>query len=330
MKRRSFLQLIPSAALLLGAMSPVLTAHAASAASYPAKSIRLVIPFAPGGVSDMMGRLVAEALTKKYGVTVVADNRPGASGHIGAQQVAEAAPDGYTLVAGTIGIHSAYASYKKLNYNPSTDLVPISILAEAGNLVLVPVDSPYKTFQDFLEDARRKPAQLTYGSAGAGSSVHMVTALFENMSKTELVHVPYKGSSPALTDLVSGRLDVMFDNFGSGMPYVKSGRLRLLAVTGANREPRLPDVPTIAESGVPGYAGTSWFALSAPSKVPAELLEKIQKDVHDMLSKPEYKQNFETLGVNPVLNTPAQAKAFVDAETVKWTEVIKAANLQLD
>lgn len=323
MKRRDILRLLPAAAVI--GIQPL---HAAT--DFPKKAMRVVIPFAPAGVSDMMGRLVAESLAKLYGTTVVAENRAGASGHLGAQQVSVAPADGYTLVTGTIGIHSAFAAYRKLNYNPATDLVPITVTGEAGNLVVVPANSPYKTFQDFLEDARRNPGKIAYGSAGAGSSVHMVTALFELMSNSKLLHVPYKGSGPALIDLMSGQLQIMFDNIGSSMPHVTSGRLRVLAVTGSRREPILPNVPTIAESGVPGYSGTSWFTVAAPKGTPPALIAELAADLRKALSGPEAKARYDTMALTPVLNTPAQAQAFITAETAKWNRVIEEAKLQLD
>ncbi len=297
---------------------------------FPDKPIRLVAPFAPGGAVDILARLLAERLAPLYGQGVIVDNKPGASGHLGAQYVARSAPDGYTLLVGTIGIHAAHASYRKLAYNPATELQPIMVIGEAPNLVLVPEDSPYKTFQDFLADAKAQPGKLSYASAGPGSSVHMVTALFELQSGAKLNHVPYRGSGPALVDLISGRVQVMFDNMSSGLPHVQGGKLRVLAVTSAQRDPKLPDVPTIAEAGLPGYAGGSWFTLAAPAGVPAALIDRINADVRRVLQSPEAVTRYAVLGMNFAPQTPAQARAFFQSETVKWTRVIEAANLQLD
>lgn len=297
---------------------------------YPNKPIRIVAPFAPGGAVDILARILSERLAPVYGQGVIVDNRAGASGHVGAQAVAKSPGDGYTLMVGTIGIHAAYASYRKLAYNPSTELQPIMILGEAPNLVLVPESSPYKTFGDFLAAAKANPDKINYASAGAGSSVHMVTALFELASGARLTHIAYKGSGPALVDLLGGQVDVMFDNMSSGLPHVRSGKLRVLAVTSPEREPRLPDVPTIAESGVPGYGGTSWFTLAAPAGMPKALVDKLSKDVQSALATPEAVARYDTLGVNYKPNTPAEAEAFIKSETVKWSRVIEAANLQLD
>jgi tripartite-type tricarboxylate transporter receptor subunit TctC len=306
------------------------TAAAQDAASYPNRPIRLVVPFPPGGATDILGRLVAERLGAEYRQSVVVENRPGASGHLGAQQVAKAPGDGYTLLAGTIGIHAAYMSYRKLGYDPAAELQPILVLGESPNIVVVPAGSPYKTFGDFLADARANPGRINYASAGPGSSIHMVTALFELLSGARLTHVPYKGSGPALVDLIGGQIQVMFENFSSGMPQVRGGKLRVLAVTGARRDPKLPDVPTIAEAGVPGYAGTSWFTLAAPRGMPMELVEKLNRDAQRGLATPEAAARLDALGVTFTPNTPAEAAAFFKAETAKWGRVIDATNLRLD
>ncbi|MDO9195432.1 tripartite tricarboxylate transporter substrate binding protein [Rhodoferax sp.] len=302
----------------------------AMAQDYPNKPIRLVVPFAPAGATDILGRIVSERLAPIYGQSVVVDNKPGASGHLGAQLVAKAPGDGYTLLVGTIGIHAAHASYRKLNYNPATELQPVMILGEAPNLVLVPANSPYRTFADFLADAKANPGKINYASAGPGSSVHMVTALFELASGVKLNHVPYKGSGPALIDLIGGQVQVMFDNMSSGMPHVQGGKLRALAVTGPKRDPRFPNVPTVAEAGVPGYSGTSWFTLAAPGSMPPALVDKLNKDVQRVLASPEVVARYDKLGINYTANTPAEATAFFKSETVKWNRVIEAANLQLD
>lgn len=326
MKRRSLLQLLPAAALGSVASRGAL----AQGTPFPSKPVRMIVPFAPAGIVDILGRLLAEPLGQLWAQPVVVDNKPGASGHIGAQLAAQAPADGHTLVLGTIGIHAAHASYKKLSYNPATDLRAITVLAEAANVVVVPANSPYRSFGDFLADAKANPGKLAYGSAGAGSSIHMVTALFELMSGAKMTHVPYKGSGPALIDLISGQIPVMFENIGSGMVHIKSGKLRPLAVTGPQREPTLPDVPTIAEAGVPGYAGTSWWTMAAPRALPDALAQRIQQDVKRVLDTPAAQARLETLGVRGVANTPADAAAYFASETTKWNRVIEAAKLQLD
>ena len=316
---------------LLGAtLASVLLGAAAMAQDYPAKPIRLVAPFAPGGAVDILARIIGERLSTQYGHNVIVDNKPGASGHLGAQLVAKAPGDGYTLMVGTIGIHAAYASYSKLTYKPSSELQPVLVIGEAPNVVLVPANSKYKTFADFLADAKANAGKINYASAGAGSSVHMVTELFQLAIGQRMNHVPYKGSGPALIDLISGQVDVMFDNMSSGMPHVHSGKLRVLAVTGPKRDPRLPEVPTIAEAGVPGYSGTSWFSLAAPASMPAALVARLNQDVQRVLASPEVVARYDKMGMNYTPNSPAEAAAFFKSETEKWTRVIEAARIQLD
>lgn len=327
MRRRTLVSSLPLAAL--ATLGPLAWRDAAAQA-FPGKPVRMVVPFAPAGIADILGRLIADPLAQAWGQQVVVENKGGASGHIGAMDVARSGGDGHTIMIGTIGIHAAHASYRRLAYKPAEDLRPVTILAEAANVVAVPANSPYRTFADFLADAKANPGKITYGSAGPGSSIHMVTALFELMAGVSMTHVPYKGSGPALVDLIGGQIAVIFENIGSGMVHIRSGKLRALAVTGPQREPTLPDVPTIAESGVPGYAGTSWWTVAAPRATPAAVVERIQQDIRRVMSTPEARAKFEQLGVRPVVNTPAEAEAFFASETVKWNRVIEAAKLQLD
>lgn len=302
----------------------------AFAQDYPSRPVRLVVPFAPAGAADILGRILAERMSPLLGQTMVVDNKPGASGHLGAQLVAKSPGDGYTLLVGTIGIHAAYSSYRKLGYDPATELQPIMLLGESPNLVLVPADSRYRALKDLIVDARANPGKVNYATAGPGSSVHMVTALFELAAGARMNHVPYKGSGPALIDLIGGQVDVMFDNMSSGLPHVESGKLRVLAVTGPAREKRLPKVPTVAEAGVPGYSGTSWFTLAAPASMPAALVARLNREAHRALASPEAASRLEKLGIAFTPNTPEQAAAYFRSETVKWNRVIEAAKLQLD
>lgn len=312
------------------AAAPALLTLPLHAQTFPSRPVRMIVPLAPAGIADILARLLAEPLAAAWGQQVIVENRAGASGHIGAQAAAKEAGDGHTLLVGTIGIHAAHASYRKLAYNPAADLRPVTILAEAANVVLVPANSPYKTFGDFMADARANPGKIAYGSAGPGSSIHMVTALFELLSGARLNHVPYKGSGPALVDLIGGQIPVMFENLGSGMVHIRSGKLRPLAVTGAARESTLPDVPTLAEAGLPGYAATSWWTVAAPASMPLALAERIQQDVKRVVATPAAQARFDSLGVRAVVNTPTEAAAFFASETVKWNKVIEAAKLQLD
>jgi tripartite-type tricarboxylate transporter receptor subunit TctC len=319
------------AGLVAGWLAAALLAAAPAAAQdFPQRPVRLVAPFAPAGAVDLLARILSERLSAQYGQTVVVENKPGASGHLGAQLVAKAPPDGYTLLVGTIGIHAAYASYKKLGYDPATELQPVALLGDSPNLVVVPVNSPYRTLGDLLADAKANPGKVNYATAGAGSSVHMVTALFELMAGVRMTHVPYKGSGPALVDLLGGQVMVMFDNMSSSLVHVQAGKLRALAVTGASRDKRLPNVPTVAEAGVPGYSGTSWFTLAAPRGTPPALVDRLNKDVQRAMASPEAVAQLDKLGITFTPDTPEQAAAYFRTETVKWNRVIEAAKLQLD
>ena len=301
----------------------------AQAAEYPQKAIQLVVPFAPGGITDLLGRLLAERMETLYPQPIVVENRPGASGHIGASLVAKA-QDPHMLLVGTIGIHAAYSAYSKLPYDPAAELQPIMILSESPNVVLVPVNSPFKTFEELLAFQKANPGKLNYATAGPGSSTHMVIALFEQQIGTQITYVPYKGSGPALIDLIGGQVDVMFDNLPTGLPHVQGGKLRALAVTSPQRDPLLPDVPTVAESGVPGYAGQSWFTLAAGNTVDPAIVDKLSADVREALQSDEMKQRFSKLGMTIVASTPQQARERFDSETRKWSEVIRQSGIKLD
>ena len=297
---------------------------------YPVKPIRVVVPFPPGGTADLLGRIVGRRLGELYGKSLVVENRPGASGHVGAAEVARATPDGYTLVIGTIGIHAAHKMYKKLSYNPAADLEAVTILAELANLLIANPGVPVKSVEELVALAKAKPGTLNFGSAGPGSSTHMVAELFILATGVKLTHVPYKGSAPALNDLMGGQIQLMFENFPTAMPLVRGNRVRALAVTGARREPGLPEIPTAAETVAPGYAATSWFTLGAPRGLPAGLVEKIQSDLKRALSTPEASEDFRAQGISPMLNTPAEAARFIAAETEKWNRVIDAAKIQVE
>lgn len=320
----SFLRRACGAAVLL------LAAAGTAAQDFPQRTVKLVAPFAPAGAVDILARILAERLAPMYGQSVVVENKPGASGHLGAQLVAKAPGDGYTLLVGTIGIHAAHGSYKKLTYDPAAELQPIAILGESPNVVVVPANSPYRSFADLLADAKANPGRINAANAGAGSSVHMITALFELMAGVRVKQIPYKGSGPALVDLIGGQVDVMFDNMSSSLPHVQSGKLRALAITGPARDKRLPGVPTIAEAGVPGYSGTSWFTVAAPRGMPPALVERLNKDVQRAMATPEAVAQLDKLGITFTPNTPEQAAAYFRSETVKWNRVIEAAKLQLD
>lgn len=296
---------------------------------FPARPVRLVVPFPPGGATDVLGRIAARRLGELYGKSVVVDNKPGASGHVGAAEVARAAPDGHTLVAGTIGIHAAYRMYRKLAYNPATELQLITILAEQPNMLIVHPAVPAKSVAELVAMAKARPGELNYASAGPGSSIHMVTELFIMATGAKLTHVPYKGSGPALNDLMGGQIQLIFENFPTALPLVRGGKVRALAVTGAQREPVLPEVPTVAETVAPGFAATSWFTIAAPKGLPAGLGGRIQADLKRALSSPQTAAELQAQGIGLVVNTPEEAARFVAAETQKWNRVIDAARIEI-
>ena len=301
------------------------------AQDYPSKPIRLVVPFSPGGSADVLGRLLAQKLNDKYGQSVVVENKPGAGGNIGAESVARATPDGYTLLFGTIGIHSTFEIYPNLQYSPPNDLEPIVILAETPNILIASKNLTLKDTADIIKASKNSSDKesLFFGSAGFGSSTHIAGELFKFQSKTNISHVPYKGSGPALADLVGGQLDIMFENFPTAMPLIKSGDVRAIAVTSKDRVKSLPDLPTIAQDGLPGYAFTAWFAISAPKGTPANIVNKLNKDIREIMLSKDLEPKFATMGVTPVPGdrSAAESKAFMAEETKKFQTLIREAKL---
>jgi tripartite-type tricarboxylate transporter receptor subunit TctC len=320
--------------LVRGALALVLLAAAASAlaqaASYPSRPIKLVVPYSAGGIADLLARIVADKLTVRYGQPVVIDNRPGAGGHLGGELVAKAPADGYTLVLATIAHNGAAALYRNLRYDPAVDLQPVILVAESPSVLLVNRDVAAKDVRELLALARAKPGELTYGTAGNGSAMHMAGELFKYMTQIDYVHVPYKGAAPAMTDLLAGRVTMLFESVGTAHQYLKTGKVRALAVTSTTRNPSLPDVPTLAESGVPGYASVPWYTISVPRGVPPDIVAKLNADINAALKSPDLAQRWETLGVLPLGGTPEDAVQRNRTETERWSKVIKAANLQAE
>ena len=315
------------AAALLAA---TLALPAAAQADFPNKPIRLVVPYAAGGIADLLGRLVAEKLGAAYKQTVVVENRPGAGGHVGGELVARSPADGHTLVLATIAHNGASSMYKGLKYDPATDLVPVALIAESAGVLIVHPSVPAKTVPEFLALAKAQPGKLNYASAGNGSALHMAAELFKHLSGTDLVHVPYKGSAPAMADLLGGQVQLMFENIATAHPHIKAGKVRALGVTSRMRNPSLPDVPTIADSGVPGYASEPWYTVSAPKGVPAEVMNKLNADINAALKSPDLAQRWESLGVTPLGGSLQDALRRNAAETERWQRVIQAARIQVD
>lgn len=329
MKRRSAL-LLTTAAVFATLGSGLALPARAQAEAFPSKPVRLVVPYAPGGIADLLGRLVAEKLGALYKQPVLVENRPGAGGHVGGELVAKAAPDGHTLVLATIAHNGAASMYKGLKYDPATDLVPVVLVAESAGVLIVTPSLPARSVPEFITLARSQPGQLAYASAGNGSAIHMATELFKHMTGTDLMHVPYKGSAPAMADLLSGQVQLMFENIATAHPQIKAGKVRALGVTGRQRNASLPEVPTIAESGVKGYAAEPWYTVSAPRGVPPELLKKLNDDLNTALKSPDLAQRWESLGVTPLGGSLDEAARRNQAEAERWTRVIQAARIQVD
>lgn len=317
-------------ALTLAALVALATGPAAAQTDFPNRPIRLVVPYAAGGIADLLGRLVAEKLGATYRQTIVVENRPGAGGHVGGEQVAKAQADGYTLVLATIAHNGASSMYKGLKYDPATDLVPVALIAESAGVLIVHPSVPATTVPEFLALAKAKPGKLNYASAGNGSALHMAAELFKHLSGTDLVHVPYKGSAPAMADLLGGQVQLMFENIATAHPHIKAGKVRALGVTSRARNPSLPDVPTIADSGVPGYASEPWYTVSAPKGVPAEVMRKLNADINTALKSPDLAQRWESLGVTPLGGSLDDAAKRNAMESERWKRVIQAARIQVD
>jgi len=324
------------ALLLSGCLAGLLGQAAMAADPYPNKPIRLVVPFAAGGTTDILARAVAAELAKLPGWNVVVDNKPGAGGNIGADIVAKSAPDGYTLLMGTVGTHGINQSlYSKLPFDPIKDFAPITEVAAVPNvLVINPAfaqQNKINNVRDLIAYARANPGKLNMASSGNGTSIHLAGELFKTQTRTYMVHFPYKGSGPALTDLAGGTMQVMFDNLPSSMALIKAGKLKALAVTSAKPSPALPDVPTIAAAAnLPGYEASSWFGLLAPAGTSPEIISRLQHEVAKALGSAAVRERLQAQGAEPVGNTPEQFAALIKAETAKWAQVVKASGAKVD
>jgi len=323
-RRRDLLRLATGAAALT-TVSPT-----AWAQSYPSRYVRLVIPFPPGGSADPVARVLAARLSDMWGQQVVAENKGGAGGNIAAQTVAQSAPDGYTLFLGSAFLAINPFLYSTMGYDPVDDLAPITLVCDFANVMVVPKSSPVKTVQEFIDHANANRGKVTFGSSGTGAAPHMSGELFKRMANVEMTHVPYRGGGPALNDLIPGRLDVMFATIPSALPHVQSGTLRGLAVTSATRSPFAPDLPTIAEAGVPGYEMSSWYALFAPARTPTEIVRKIRDDALVVLADPAMKQKLADIGATIATSAPAEVTRLIKSEMAKWGPIIQAASIKAE
>lgn len=296
---------------------------------WPARPITLVVPFPPGGTTDLLARLVAREAGTRLGQSVVVENRPGAGGGIGAAAVARARPDGYTLLMGTVGTQATNQFlYAQMPYDSARDFAPVTLVANSPNVLLVKPQEGAATVAQLIDQARRAPGSLNYASTSLGGSPHLSGELFNSMAKVDIRHVPYKGSAPAMTDLLGGQVQLMYDNLPSAMGQIRAGALRALAVTTRARVPVLPDVPTVAESGLPGYEVNSWFGLLAPAGTPEPVVQRLQATVAAAMGDPALRRQIEELGAIPVANTPLAYAAIIQADTDKWRQVIRDAGIR--
>ncbi|MPZ41892.1 MAG: tripartite tricarboxylate transporter substrate binding protein [Betaproteobacteria bacterium] len=308
----------------------LLAVAGAQAQKYPERPIRLIVPFSPGGTSDLLGRVVGQRLGEGLGTTVVIDNRGGAGGSLGAALGARAAPDGYTLLVSHVGLAVNETLYSKKPYNALQDLAPISRIGETPGAVVVTNALPAKTMQELIALAKKQPGKLNASSAGVGSAAHLALALLENTSGAKFNHVPFKGGGPSLIAIVAGEVDLSIPAYPTAVPHLKAGKLRILAVTGATREPTVPDVPTVAESGVPGYEFTIWFAMYAPSGTPKAIITRLNQEIVEAMAEPGMREKLARTGVNAGSSTPEELGKYLRAEVAKWAKVVKAAGIPIN
>lgn len=319
---------IAAISLCLGALAPsIQPAQAQAPGAYPTRSVRFIVPFAPGGGTDVVARAIATRLSDLWGQPVIADNRPGAATTIGIDLAAKAPPDGYTIVLASTSYGINAASGRKLPYDPLKDLAFITQAALQSYVITMHPALPVKSVKEFIALAKAKPGALAYGSPGAGSGSHLVVELFQQMTGTKMLHIPYKGSGPALTDLIGGQTQFMFATILAVSPHLKSGRLKGLATSGPRRSKALPDLPTAVEAGVAGYVTSSWSGVMAPAATPPDIQDKIHRDVVKVLAMPEVRKRLEADGGEPVGSTPAEFAALIRNEIATWGKVIKTAGL---
>ena len=327
--RRAILGVLGKMTVVVAGLG-MFSAPALAADNYPSKPITINVPFSAGGTTDILARAIGQKLGQRWGVSVVVENKPGAGGNIGTAQVARSAPDGYTLVMGTIGTHAINPNlYKDMPYDAVKDFKPITRTAMVPNALTVHKDAPFNTVQELIEYGKKNPGSLTFGSSGHGSTLHMSGETFKMMTGVDMIHVPYKGSSPAVADLLGGQISMIFDNLPSALPHVKSGSFKALGVTSSSRADQLPDTPTISEAGVQGYEVMSWFGLWAPKDTPDAIVKKINEAVVDIINEPDMQNTIRSQGAIPHPETPDEFAAFIASESKKWGEVVRNAGLTI-
>ena len=313
---------------VLGFLIGLLFVSSGFSQTYPAKPLRIIVPFAPGGSTDIFARLVAEKLSASLAQPVVVENRAGASGNIGGEAVAKAAPDGYTVLMATTGVMAInHALFRGLPYDAAKDLEPVVFIASITNVLAVPLDLPAKNVAELVALAKKDPGKLTFASSGAGSSTHLSAELLKSMAEIDVLHVPFKGSGQALIDVVAGRVSMIIDNMPSALPHIKGGKLRALGVTGSKRSGALPDVPTIAEAGVPGYESLSWSGFALPAGAPREVVQRLNRETNAILGAADMKQKLAEQGADAIGGPPEAFAAHVRAERDKWSKLVRERNI---
>ena len=308
-----------------------LVAGAAAAQQWPSKPIKWVVPFAPGGTTDILARTIGEKLSVTLGQPIIVDNKPGAGGGVGADQVAKSPADGYTIMGGTISTHAINASlYSNLPYDPVRDFAPITLIVRVPNMLVVNPELPAKDVRELIALLKASPGKYSFASSGNGTSQHLSGELFKTMTGVEMQHIPYRGSPPALADVVGGQVAMTFDNITTAWPLVKGGKLRALAVTTAKRSPIAPDVPTLAESGLPGYEIGSWQGVFAPAGVSTEIVKRLNTEIVRIINAPDVRQKLVDMGAEPAPNTPEEFAAMVKAEVTKWADVVRKSGAKVD
>ena len=324
---RTFASFTLAATLAFAAFLP----SSVSAQPYPSKPIRLICPYAPGGATDIISRAVAIELSKTLGQPVNVDNRPGAGANLGSEMAARSAPDGYTLLTSASSLHGITPFlYKKLTYDPNKDLAPVIVLAGFANVLVVNPAVPANSVKELISLAKAQPGKLTCASSGSGSTIHMSCEMFKHMLGLDITHVPYKGSGPAVTDLMGGQVNMMFDNIPSSITHIRSGKLRALATTGARRAASLPELPTIAESGVPGYESTAWFGIAVPAGTPKEIVARLNAEGQKATKSPEFVKRMTDLGYEIIGGTPEQMAGMIQDEYKRWGPIVKASGATVD
>ena len=322
--RRSTVLAFCAAWATLGAAS---IAHAQQDFPQASRQMRIIVPFTAGGSSDVQARMLADKLGRMWGVPVVIENKPGAGGHLGGKYVVDQPADGYTLMVGSIGLHATYGVYPKLPYDPAKDLRIVTVLAEMPHVVVAAPSLPAQSLSELTALTKKDPNSINFGSAGVGSSVHMLGELYKQQSGAPIVHVPYRGSSAALNDLLGSQIQLMFENPPTVLPHVRGGKLNALAVTGSQRLEALPDVPTAAEAGMPDYIATSWTTVAVSSKVPEAIVQKLNDDIRSVINTPEFRKGLADQGMTAVANTLPEAQSFVSKEKQRWDRVIAEGNI---